>query len=168
MYARGGAGGLVRTDSQIRRRDEDLTQEEHQASEERDHGRDKEQGYGHGRVEPCEGRHEQGRDHRADEQSRDGAEGDGPPDQLGAPGERCELGVQVRRSVRRGCGQLRLESSAAIDDAGETIGQHRQHGADTGEEKYRRHGELDGMGDRGDAGGLLHDQTRAHGDVRCA
>ena len=30
MYARGGAGGLVGTDSQIRRRDEDLTQEEHQ------------------------------------------------------------------------------------------------------------------------------------------
>src|SRR6266446_1838126 len=28
MYARGGAGGLVRTDSQIRRRDEDLTQED--------------------------------------------------------------------------------------------------------------------------------------------
>src|SRR6266571_7089737 len=47
MYARGGSGGLTGTDPQVRRGNEDLTQEEQQAREERDHGGDEEQGHGH-------------------------------------------------------------------------------------------------------------------------
>ncbi len=50
MYARDRVGSLVGTDSQIRRRNEDLTQEEHQARKKGDHGRDEEQSHGHGRV----------------------------------------------------------------------------------------------------------------------
>src|SRR5213080_2006474 len=160
-YAHDGSGGLVWADPQVRRRDEDLPQEEQQACEERDHGRDEEQGHRHRRVEAREGPQEQRRDHRTDEQGRDRAERDGAPDQLRPAGERCELDLKLRRPVRRPGGQLRLERSAAIDDAGETIGQHRQHGADAREEKHGRHGELNRMGDRRDAGGLLHEGAQA-------
>src|SRR2546426_9114789 len=44
-------------------------------------------------------------------------------DQLGAAGERRELGANARRRVRRARGQLRFQRSATIDDAGETTGQ---------------------------------------------
>jgi len=75
--------------------------------------------------------------------------------------------LNARRGVARVCRQLCLERSATIDDAGETTGQHRQHGADTREEKHRRHGELDRMGDRRNAGGLLQGQAQVHRGVSC-
>ncbi len=101
----------MRADPQVRRRNEDLTQEEQQPREERHHGGDEEQGHGHRRVEARERSQEQRRDHRADEHCRDGAERDGAADQLGAAGERRELGANARRRVRR---ERRLVSTASI------------------------------------------------------
>ena len=77
--------------------------------------------------------------------------------------ERGQLRVNARRGVARVSRQLRLERPPPIDDAGETTGQHGEHSADTREEKHGRHGELDRVGDRRNAGGLLHGQAQAHG-----
>ena len=48
-----------------------------------------------------------------------------------------------------GQGELGLERSRPVDDPAEATGQDTQEDADARQQKDRRHGELDGVGDGG-------------------
>src|SRR2546426_7190760 len=74
----------------------------------------------------------------------------------GAASEGLEFEANGRRCIRSAGRQLPVEHPAAIDDAREAIREDRQHRPNPGKQKRRRDGELDGVGDGGDAGVLLH------------
>src|SRR5258705_55579 len=117
-WTSGMGGGLRGADPQVRRRNEDLPEEEQQAGEKRDHGGDEKQGHGNRRVEAREGPQEQRRDHGADQQSRDGAECDGAADQLGAAVERGKLLLNACRGLARGSRPPRLKRPPPLAYAG--------------------------------------------------
>src|SRR3989441_12312233 len=79
----------------------------------------------------------------------------------GAASEGLEFEANGRRCIRSAGRQLPVEHPAAIDDAREAIREDRQHRPNPGKQKRRRDGELDGVGDGGDAGVLLHAPAEA-------
>jgi len=46
-----------------------------------------------------------------------------------------------------GAGSRRFEDAGAVDDARQPVGQHDQHGADAGQQEYRRDRDLDDVAD---------------------
>lgn len=150
---------LMGTDPQCGGGDEDLSKEYKQSSKKREHSSDEEQGDRYGGIEPGEGTYEKGRDDGTDEKCGNGAKRDSPANEASTVSEQLHFRVNDIDRVGQARRQAVFERAAAIDDPGETVCEHHQHGADTRQKEDRRDRELDRVSDGDESDVLLHGIT---------